>query len=1293
MDRDFDRFVLESMPHFIAIEYKRLLDAKSAKEKIRHALRVYELGIRALALGIVSQYLIRDAERVIDPGLNHLLLTELPHATLDIWQEILFSTLRAYKGLRHLFFMPEYYDFFWDSSTTSSQPHPDIQVPFTRLTQIRNDLEHGEPPSDETGWETLCDETIELLHTVLSHFAFLKNYDLIRITKKKDNLYWYDRHTGLKVVPAQNPLRAEEELNLGWFYLSKDNCGFLNLHPLLIFWEDPSAELAPSSVPQPQEGTAVYDHFVHDRLQYLVANLWATVTDGNSVTDFVRLVYYTIQEIKQEHQEAERLTWWRLQEMAHAISQRRMASVLGKYRADLYVQRDLTQVAFEDFLSSDKICFILTGKSGVGKSNFLLAQSERYAWDPSSDVCLLMYNGAKMNPDEPLSSVIGRDFENRLQLPNQEHKEGIPNIWREIDQIRGIDKRKVVLFIDAINENPEGKALLRRIDELVEGAPWTWLKVVLTSRPQAWRTIKRGVQLSEARYYREAGESRVGVEMEPFTYSQELRPFTWDEELPRAYVKYCEVYNLSTAYEDLSYEVRSALQDPLVLRLVADTYQEGKIPATVQAEKVYQQYIDHLLESGRVTRQDLRFLEHELMPIMIQEGHYNNALTAQDIDQATTSGGKSLFELIHSGARLSSGRRVNQGYVNLVDAEILIQHGKGQDYDIRFKYERFYDHYAGKRLVELNQEKRAEEIKVAYTQLVGEIRAYPFLWGAVRNALLRELRTGKEGLIIDLCYTEEQALKEMMVAVLSAYGKEEIDVTKRLLKELIKTEHNEGLINQFFRKGQNVGLREKSAKKIAIEIAEYIGDCQILSIAARDSNPSVRTHAARYIYHLWKRDASEERFSETRNRGLQVLESLIPHLRNRVGLPNAKVWKSSLGIGFPIFMDTYQEYSESSALDEFQKICRKGFSKLLNIDGNRKAKLIQARIRNWVLSVGVDFVVNWLVRLPKYSAGNARELAAFFDLPQKDKDKVLKLIPYDSSVPLDLLRDELFYVAQLENMIATFAACELLILHGQSNPEEVCEIVEWLFNKRLEDAPESYFAHKMLSVLSVLMRQGMGGKKMLDLYHQLLDRRLQMTSGRTRTRLSTYIIPALHEYLNSAHAIGIRNLGWIHKMIEQAIMRNDTDFLLAVIWEFAGLGMSDEYYQLVLRSITPLIAAEAPDVRQAFWNLLARMRQRYPNEVDDFLAEHISEAVIRRRITSMEAEERISDLLFVPTEAFLHDYALRPSLNNSADTSSVTQVIDWALVEAVECKDIGQWVTAIGKKIVNLAYGSEAFDL
>ncbi len=85
------------------------------------------------------------------------------------------------------------------------------------------------------------------------------------------------------------------------------------------------------------------------------------------------LLYDTIEEAKRKRQEAEKLTWWQLRDICADITRQRMATVRDKYRKELYLQRDKTRQAFEKFLKSEKRCFVLIGKSGVGKSNFLLA--------------------------------------------------------------------------------------------------------------------------------------------------------------------------------------------------------------------------------------------------------------------------------------------------------------------------------------------------------------------------------------------------------------------------------------------------------------------------------------------------------------------------------------------------------------------------------------------------------------------------------------------------------------------------------------------------------------------------------------------------------------------------------------------------------------------------------------------------------------------------------------------------------------------------------------------------------
>jgi hypothetical protein len=1296
---EFDQFVLKSMPHFMAVEYQRFLDAEPAQEKIVHALHMYELGLRALAMGVISQYLIRDAQRVSDPALNQLLLTKLPTATLDTWQRILFATLRAYEGQRNLFFMPELYDFFWDRSTTPHQPRPDIDAPFTRLAQIRNDLEHGTPPADDAGWQALCDETLGLLRTVLSQFVFFENYDLIRITKRDGDQYWYDCYSGLQVVSAPTPLQTQHELGPGWFYLSKQNRDFLKLHPLLVFWEEPSFEL--TAVPS-QGDTAVYDRFIRDRLQYLITSLWTTVTDENSVADFVRLLYYTIEQVKREQQEAERLTWWQLQEIARAISQRRMAGVLGKYRSDLYLQRGKTKEAFQDFLASDKVCFILTGKSGVGKSNFLLALTEEYAWEPSSDVCLLMYNGAKLSSQEPLTVIVGRDFDNYLQLTGRGDEESIANIWREIALVDGMENRKVVLCIDAINENAEAKDLLRQIDELVEVSPWPWLKVVITSRPEAWRAIKRGVRLAEARYYREKGEERLGVEMEPFSYSQELKPFTRDE-LPFAYEKYREVYDLRTAYADLLSGVKTVLQDPLVLRLVADVHQGQEIPSTVKVGEIYQEYINHLIRTERLTVSDLHFLERELMPIMIGEGHYANAITSQEIDDASTADGRSLFELIHNDGVLSSGQRINQSYINLVDTEVLVRHGEGQQYEIGFKFERFYDYYAGKRIRKLVDGK-AKEVEKAYTDLAGEIEKHPYLWGAMTSALLAELKEGNHELATALCQTEDQTVKEIMVVTLTDYGVEEPQKTESLLEELMQMgkgsvtrKADSSLLSSLLQRilqRENVELPRRilNAQKIAIEVAGNLGSIRILQEGAMGHSATVRTHAVRHIIHLWRKDREQLQASTSGNRGFEVLQNLSGHIRKGL-LPNINALEAGFGVLLSIFFDCYHNThgkKEAELLDELRRISKKGLEDLLYINEQGLAKaMIRNRIREWVISRGIRFALRWVRDTPEFNTSDIINLSTFFELPPSDKEFLRLFLPYYDPARKDIeaLESHLPRVLHLNDTIVNWTLWQIMLVQWDSNKEAVLRMIRYLFEEGMKQPVPTYSTTVSLSVLAAVLRQRRGDESIGELYRELFSRYLEKSGGTVTFSGRTYVSSWFAQCFDATY--GLRNqvdptLPCAY--MKRAVQEGNVDFLRAAINDLGGLVPEKRYHKPILEVVQPLLSRREPLLHDATINLLSRLRQYCPNQVDDLLLEHNWSTEDRRSVKTQEVTETIGgDILFLPLYRYIADAAVF--------SRQMQQAIPWTLERAIDSSNVSQWLNIFAKKVLNLAYGEDIFRL
>ncbi len=181
---DFNEFILAAMPTFIAINYQRLLETQKPQEQVELILHIYNLGLRALTINLVSQYLFRDRalERVSDPYLDKLLEEKFPHLTSDAWEEMLFKTLRAYEGHRDLFFMPELDHFYWDTSVHPHRSYAEVKAPFDRLTQATLDLQTKPlDPQDESGWQALAAELLAHLHKILKGLSFIGKYDLIHL--------------------------------------------------------------------------------------------------------------------------------------------------------------------------------------------------------------------------------------------------------------------------------------------------------------------------------------------------------------------------------------------------------------------------------------------------------------------------------------------------------------------------------------------------------------------------------------------------------------------------------------------------------------------------------------------------------------------------------------------------------------------------------------------------------------------------------------------------------------------------------------------------------------------------------------------------------------------------------------------------------------------------------------------------------------------------------------------------------------------------------------------------------
>ena len=945
-----DEMVLKTMPHFIAVNYRQLLGAEAARERVKLGLHIYNLGLRALTISVVSQYLIRDREKVSDPYLNELLLQKFPRLTLDGWQQLLFASLKAYEGKRDLFFMPELYDFYWDISALPHRRRVEVEQPFHRLTQIALEVQAERLlPQDEAAWEGLAEETMGLLRQILRDMAFIAKYDLIRVLDCDELFYDFELHKGLRVSIGRQRVPRRTELSRGWFYLREGTEELLPLHPFLVFWEG-GAGLT---------DTGVYDRFIYERLQYLLVILGKRVVDDRSVKAFVTLLYDTIEEAKRRRQEAERLTWWQLRDICVDITRHRMATVRPKYRSELYLQRDKIRRAFEKFLRSEERCFVLIGKSGVGKSNFLLALGEELH-QSRSDICVLMYDGAQLKVDPSVTGVITQDFDNRLILAGRR----VRDVWREIAKIEVIGERSVILCVDAINENPRAKDLLGQLDELVQG-PWPWLKVVFSCRPETWQTIKRGVRLADALYYREEGSEGLGVELEPFSYSERMEPFT-RQELPEAYEKHQRVYGLQTLYKGLRGEVREILREPLNLWLVATIYEGEAIPDTLKVTVLVEQYVNAMLRSERLREEDLRLLEKQLVPLLVRDGRYGNAITIAEIDAA----GGGLYEAVYSEQVLSDGRRVNQSFTNLVDAEILVRQGEGCEERIGFNYERFYEYFVGKKLFEGMGPRDSWEAQ--YREWMSQLPKVPYLWGAVKSCLEQQMRELSPEECAKLCVRlariDNQRMIEILIAALSEYGSDERKKVGHTIGDMLK--HGRGWLRPVLRR-ETATVRCPAWKRAGIEVASNLRMRMLLEFALSDPSPAVRAVAIRHAFIYWRRD---------REAGLALLESLVSGLTGFLGLPIPRAFEVCIGLSLVILLNDFENPETTSRL---QGIWRGAIAKLLRVNTARLGRRSE-RIKVWIRTALLRVVTRFVIRMAREASQHQISVAEIVSFFRKD---------------------------------------------------------------------------------------------------------------------------------------------------------------------------------------------------------------------------------------------------------------------------------------------------------------------
>lgn len=1017
---DFDKFILSKMPSFIAQGYKKILLSQTAKDKTQAALYVFDLSIRSLAIGVVSQYLVRDRDKINDSYLDQMLSDKLPGGTLKTWLDLFLLTLKVYVGNKDLFFVTELYDFYWDTSVSPHQPRVDLEKVLFELLAIKYEIEYGNSPKGQFEWEEICKHTLELLHNVLRKFEFIGNYELIRIVKKTGNKYSYERHVGLEITTHKIELPDIVRLESGWFYLDKEHKDFLPLNPLLVFWENSTPVVPYEEHVKENTDVAIFERFTNNQLQYLLSQIGKVIEGQEHVSDFVRIIFETIRQIKRSHRELEKITWWQLREIGSEFSANKMATVQDRYNPKIYLQRDKVKSAFRDFLQSEKKGFILLGKSGVGKSNFILSVKDELVLE-GKNICMFILDAANIDSSKPLTDVITQDFKEYINFIDREAED----IWHEIAKIDEIDEDKIVLLcIDAINENPNPQALLKQLNDLIQSR-WRWLKIVITSRPESWVNIKQGVKLAERLFYRESQSDKIAVEMEGFNYSQKLEPFS-DSELARVYELYKNFYNLKSKYDDLSGRVKELLRDPLVLWLMASIHYNQHVPVTFKVSQIIPDYINAMIDTKRLESADIDFLEKNLMPIMLNLEKVSNSINSKSIEQA----GSMLFDRIHVDSLLSNGKQVNQSFVNLMDTEILIKRGDSFEYEIGFKYERFYDYFAARQLNDIYS--GIQDRSKVYLDLVEKMQEKPFIWGGAKNLLLKELCSK---IVSELSQNPNYFVRELLTSALIERGKDDFNQAENFLLGLFA-----------IRKVNKQNL--KYAKFVAVSVAEEIESEKVLLLGTQDTDQDVRVSAIQQIYKLLKQGKESMVF--------EILDDLLIFKFSLLKINILfGVIESFIIISFLILCNFFEDdFIISNLKTRWSNLVIK--NRILKLSKTKETNKITALFRSLILYIVSSVFILAIKRIEdsKTAVVGVKSLNMSFLISQEQKLRLQKAASYlISEESIVNFGDELIEMAKSRDHFAQFATAVVFLAALIREKEKAIQIMDQVVEVSLNQTP------------------------------------------------------------------------------------------------------------------------------------------------------------------------------------------------------------------------------------------------
>ena len=602
-----DMMVLSSFPYPIATTYQSFINEPDPRLRCKLLVDTFTNVIKMWALQIASEYLI--AEDVKDTAVNQTLSRDFQRPLISAWNLMLHRCIPVLQEAEVAFFSPELPRCYerlesrckdkFSVKKRYEDKEGNSKFKISKLGKIqamikyRNSLAHGYNQSTQQAEKELS-TYVPLLREILDAAKFMTRTPLCML-KKQGPKYEIVRLMGLSPAPdtMEIPdLDLDPDTSPVFLYDPTQQ----RVLPLFSFFDIEQTEGDGMGLNQ---DVFLFEGRTKKSVIYL-STQGEHLEKQSKYQYWVELLSKKALEVKLIN--PDKLDLDMLQAACDRINARTLAklSKSGRYVPEICQFRSDFHSTMQQFVAGNFRTFLLTGDSGVGKTNYLAHLVER------SQNITLFYSASEFRNTD-LGSKLLRDMGFRSMYLEDFLANSTEHFLKA--------DRKFFLVIDALNSFSgsltELLTAINQLTEQVEDYPWFRIVVSIRRAPYERCTTKLQARFPQ-------GLFTVEDPLNPGTRTPEVRMLDLpsellsecyegyrgyryvdpeDEEDPGVYV-----YRPRTAFAELDAKGSTVelLRQPLMLRLVMSAFHRRVLPSTLTDDEIMPSFLDQIVVEAQL---------------------------------------------------------------------------------------------------------------------------------------------------------------------------------------------------------------------------------------------------------------------------------------------------------------------------------------------------------------------------------------------------------------------------------------------------------------------------------------------------------------------------------------------------------------------------------------------------------------------------------------------------------------------------------------------------------------------